>query len=316
MLSPLPTTNFEGSLLDLSLSAIPQDPFLTPRASAGIVACKYIQLEEDVSEHAEEEEGMEETQKVYTPIQRKFEISDDSDNEDDTMTEVKWRDQKPYMTPTKKEMKRIKGKGVKRPTTPAQPIPNMLQTPSRKKVDADWAKPAEMLASEDEPEDVGKYIGEYLRNTNGLRDFLVGQERNDANYDIWCQQQNQHISARQNPTDAAVMSVRKIALNVQVQVELEREYAAERAEKLDDRFSQMEKKLANIAPVNMAKTIQNAMRDCIKKMVEPVTDQVAGKREKFAEKAKKEEIRRGKQVEATPENEDMTEIEFEPGATF
>jgi len=38
ILSPLPTTNYEGSLLGLPPSALPQDPFSTPRASAGIIA--------------------------------------------------------------------------------------------------------------------------------------------------------------------------------------------------------------------------------------------------------------------------------------
>jgi len=34
------------------------------------------------------------------------------------------------------------------------------------------------------------------------------------------------------------------------------------------------------------------------------------------ESRKKDEIRRGKQVEATPENDHMSDMEFEPGATF
>jgi len=131
-LPPQMTTSYEGSLLGLPPSAIPQDPFVTPRASAGIIARRYIQSEENTSQNAEEEGGMEETRKVYTPIPRKFEISDNSDNEDDTMTEVEWRDEVVYMTPTKKGKKRNKGKGVKRPVTPDQPIPNMPQTPSRK----------------------------------------------------------------------------------------------------------------------------------------------------------------------------------------
>jgi len=38
VLSPLPTTDYEGSLLGIPLSALPQDPFSTPRASAGIIA--------------------------------------------------------------------------------------------------------------------------------------------------------------------------------------------------------------------------------------------------------------------------------------
>ena len=84
--TPLPSTNYEGSLLGLPPSALPQDPFSTPRASAGIIARRYIQSEENTSKNAEEEGGMEETRKVYTPIPRKFEVSDSSDNEDDAMT--------------------------------------------------------------------------------------------------------------------------------------------------------------------------------------------------------------------------------------
>jgi len=100
-------------------------------------------------------------------------------------------------------------------------------------------------------------------------------------------------------------------------VELERDYALERADKLDERLSKIEKRLARIAPVNMAKTIENPMRDCMEKMVEQVTDQVVGKLEKLAEKEKREETRRGKQVEATPESDGkMSDIAFEPGATF
>jgi len=131
VLSPLPTTNYEGSLLGLPPSALPQDPFLTPRASAGIIARRYIQSEENTSQHAEKMEGMEETLTVYTPIPRKFEISDSSD---EAMTELEWRDELPYMTPTKQGKKHNKGKGVKRPETPERPIPNMPQTPSRRKL--------------------------------------------------------------------------------------------------------------------------------------------------------------------------------------
>jgi len=315
--SPQPSTMYEGSLLGPPPSALPQDPFSTPRASAGIIAQRYIQSEENASQHAEKEEGMENTLRAFTPIPRKFEVSDSSDNEDDMMTEVEWRDESPYMTPTKKGKKRTKGKGVKRPVTPERPIQNMPQTPSRRKLEADWAKPAVSLANENKPADLGEFIGEYLRNTNGLRDFMVGQERNDANYDAWCQQQSQHIAVRQNHTDAGVMSVRKIAQNVQMEVELERECALERAEKLEERLSNFEKKLAKIAPVNMAKTIENPMKDCMGKMIDQLTDRVVKRFEDAAEEnVKKEEIQRGKQVEATPEEEEMSDIEFEPGATF
>jgi len=81
--TPRPSTNYEGSVLVFPPSALPMDPFSTPRASTGIIAQRYIQSEENTSQHAEQEGGMEETRKVYTPILRKFEISDDSDASDE-----------------------------------------------------------------------------------------------------------------------------------------------------------------------------------------------------------------------------------------
>ena len=137
------------------------------------------------------------------------------------------------------------------------------------------------------------------------------------NYILLMQQQNQHIAARQNHTDAAVMGVRKISMEIKEKIELNQEYDEARVDKLDNRLSTIEKKLAKIAPVNMAKTIQNAMRDCMEQMVEQVTDQVVGKLEKLAENERRKEIRRGKQVKATPEDdESMSDMEFEPGVTF
>jgi len=316
--SPLPTTNYsQGSLLGLPPSALPQDPFSTPRASAGIIAHRYIQSEENISQYAKEKGGMEETRKVYTPIQRKFEVSDSSDNEDDAMTEVEWRDESPYMTPTKKGKKRNKGKGVKRPVTPERPIPNMPQTPSRKTLEVDWAKPADEVTNEKKEVNFEAFIGEYLKNTNGLRDFMINKAKYDDSYSEWCGEQAGHIAARQNHTDAAVGSTRKIAQNILTEVELVREYEEERAEKLDERLSKIEKKLAKIAPVNMAKTIKNALSGCMEKMIDQLTDRVVERFENAAEESrKKDEIRRGKQVEATPEKDGMSDIEFEPGATF
>jgi len=319
--SPLPSTNYEGSLMGLPLSAlnaITDDPFSTPRASAGIIARRYIQSEENASQYAEKEGGMEETRKVYTPIPRKFEASDSSDNEDDMMTEVEWRDESPYMTPMKKGKKRNKGKGVKRPETPDQPIPNMPQTPSRRRVEADWAKPAETLTNENGPVNLEAFVGEYLRNTNGLRDFMATSQLHDERYDEWCLKQAEFMAARQNHTDAAVGSTRKIAQSIFDEVESEREYARERAEKLDERLSKIEKKLTKIALVNMAKTIENALSGCMEKMIDQLTDRVVKRFEDAAEEDRQRgEIRRGKQVEATPEDrQDMSDVEFEPGATF
>jgi len=319
--TPLPSTTYEGSLMGLPLSALnalSEDPFSTPRASAGIIARRYIQSEENTTQDAEEEGGMEETRKVHTPIPRKFEISDSSDNEDDMMTEVEWRDESPYMTPTKKGKKRNKGKGVRRPETPDQPIPNMPQTPSRRKLEADWAKPAETLTNENGPVNLEAFIGEYLRNTNGLRDFMATNQLHDERYDEWCLKQAEFMAARQNHTDAAVGSTRKIAQSILTEVELERDYAAERAKMLDERLGKIEKKVAKLAPVNMAKTIENAMSACMDRLVDQLTDRVVKRFEDAAEESrKKDEIRRGKQVEATPENDqDMSDLEFEPGATF
>jgi len=319
--SPLPTTNYEGSIMGLppsALNALREDPFSTPRASAGIIARKYIQSEENTNQDAEDEGGMEETLRVYTPIPRKFEASDSSDNEDDKMTEVEWRDESPYMTPTKKGKKRNKGKGVRRPETPDRPIPNMPQTPSRKKLDADWAKPAETLTNENGPVNLEAFVGEYLRNTNGLRDFMATNQLHDERYDEWCLKQAEFMAARQNHTDAGVTSTRKTAEKILTEVELSREYEEERMEKLDQRLEKIERKVAKLAPVNMAKTIENAMRDCMEKMVDQLTDRVVKRFEDAAEESrKKDEIRRGKQVKATPEkSQDMSDVEFEPGATF
>jgi len=195
--------------------------------------------------------------------------------------------------------------------------PEYAADAKQEKVGADWAKPAEELANQNGPVNLEAFIGEYLWNTDGLRDFMVGREEYDMKYMEWCGEQMNHIAARQNHTDAGVMSARKISVEIKEQVELSREYDEARAEKLDERLSKIEKKLAKIAPVNMAKTIENAISDCMGKMVDQLTERVVKRFEDMAEESrKKDEIRRGKQVEATPEEEEMSEIEFEPGAVF
>jgi len=125
------------------------------------------------------------------------------------------------------------------------------------------------------------------------------------------------MAARQNHTDAGVTSIRKTLEKVATEIELSKEGDEEKAEKLNQRLEKIEKKVAKLAPVNMAKTIENAMKDCMEKMLDQLTDRVVKRFEDAAEEdRKKEEIRRGKQVEATPEEEQMSDIEFEPGATF
>jgi len=203
---------------------------MTPRASGKSTLVKrFIQSEEDTSmnaamEREEQEGGVPETlRRSSTPT---FENSD----EDDAMTEVERRDEEIYMTPTKKGKKRNKGKGVQRPVTPERPIPNMPQTPSRKKWEVDCAKPAEIVANENKEVNLEAFIGKYLRNTNGLRDCMINKAKYDDSYSEWCAEQVGHIAVRQHHMDAAVGSTRKIAQNILTEVELDREYAGERVE--------------------------------------------------------------------------------------
>jgi hypothetical protein len=96
-------------------------------------------------------------------------------------------------------------------------------------------------------------------------------------------------------------------------VELSRGDDQERWDKLDQRLEKIMRKIAKVALVNMAKTIENAMRDCIEKMVGQIMDQVVAILEKLAEKENKEEIRRRNQVEATTDDEDIKEGTFSSG---
>jgi len=83
------------------------------------------------------------------------------------------------MTATKKGKKRNKGKGVVRLVTPERPIPNMPQTPSRRSHEADWTKPVEVVTNEEGVANLETFIGEYLLNTNGLRDFMATNQLHD-----------------------------------------------------------------------------------------------------------------------------------------
>jgi hypothetical protein len=146
---------------------------------------------------------------------------------------------------------------------------------------------------------------------------MATNQLHDERYDERCLKQAEFMAARQNHTDAGVTSTRKTAEKILTEVELSREYDDSKADKLDQRLENIGKKVAKLAPVNMAKTIENAMRDCMEKMVDQLTERVVKRFEDMAEESrKKDEIQRGKQVEATPEEEEMSDVEFEPGATF
>jgi hypothetical protein len=72
----------------------------------------------------------------------------------------------------------------------------MPQTLSRKRLEADWAKPAELVTNEEGVANLEPFIGEYLRNTNGLWHFMPTNLLHDDRYDEWCLKQAEHMAAR------------------------------------------------------------------------------------------------------------------------
>jgi len=76
-------------------------------------------------------------------------------------------------------------------------------------------------------------------------------------------------------------------MEIKEQVELGREYDEARADTLDERFCKMEKKLAKIALVNMAKTIENLLSSCMRKIIDQLTDWVVKRFEEAAEEDRK-----------------------------
>jgi hypothetical protein len=107
-LSPLPTTSYGGSIAAVPSSAIHQDPFLTLRVSAtqGIVGRKYILMEERASMEEEKEQGVQESPK------RGRTLAFEKSSSHDVMTEVEWRQEEPYMMPTKIGKLRNEGNGT------------------------------------------------------------------------------------------------------------------------------------------------------------------------------------------------------------
>jgi len=70
---------------------------------------------------------------------------------------------------------------------------------------------------------------------------MVMREQYDAKYAEWCVKQGGYVTARQNHTDAAVMSVPKISTESKEHVGLSQKYDEARADELDDRLSKIEK---------------------------------------------------------------------------
>jgi hypothetical protein len=99
-------------------------------------------------------------------------------------------------------------------------------------------------ATEEGKPDLEAFIAKYLRNTNGLRDFRLAQEKCDELYAKWCIEQAEKVAARQNHMDAGVMSTGLKAEKILTKVELMREYDEERVDKLDSRLEKIEKKVA------------------------------------------------------------------------
>jgi LPS O-antigen subunit length determinant protein (WzzB/FepE family) len=172
---------------------------------------------------------------------------------------------------------------------PERPVPNMPQTPSRTKLEADLEKSAGDVANGKGPGNLNEFIGEYLRNTNGLREFVLAKENYDNCYAEWYGKQAEHVAARQNHMDAAVMAVKKESEKILTKVELSREYEEDSAEKLDQRLEKIEKKLAKIASVNMAKTIETALSGCMEKRIDQLTERAVNRLESKTEQVNKRE---------------------------
>jgi len=192
----------------------------------------------------------------------------------------------------------------------------MTYTPTRRKLEARWGNSAEATTNQKEPGNPEGIFVEYLWNTNGLSIFMLAEEKYNNDYSDWGGVQAGYVAARQNLANVGVMSIKISNERIKKAIRVIRVYDKERADTLDDRLSNIEMRVAKIAPVNMARIIENAPRDCMQRMVEQLTDQVVGKLEKLAEKKEREEIQWGKQGEAIPEDEEMEEVSFEPRVTF
>jgi len=69
-----------------------------------------------------------------------------------------------------------------------------------------FADAAESWMNEKEQVILEASIGQYLAITNRLRDYMVGPEKYEVEYVMWCHKYGEHMAARQNHTDGAVMS--------------------------------------------------------------------------------------------------------------
>jgi len=72
----------------------------------------------------------------------------------------------------------------------------MPQSPSRRKIEADWANPAGENANEQGPGNVDEFIGEYLWNTNRWRECMLVKDNYDYSYADWCGRQAEYVVAR------------------------------------------------------------------------------------------------------------------------
>jgi lysyl-tRNA synthetase class II len=103
---------------------------------------------------------------------------------------------------------------------------------------------------------------------------MLAKENDDNSYAEWCGKQAEHVAARQNHTDVGVLAIKKKSEKILTEGELSSEYDEDRADKIAQRLEKIEKRLAKIALVNIAKTIQNILMGCMEKMVDQLTDRV------------------------------------------
>jgi len=58
----------------------------------------------------------------------------------------------------------------------------MQQTPGMKQIDLDWGNNSLEMTNEQGEGNLNDFVGEYLRNANGMRDIMIVREKYDNEY--------------------------------------------------------------------------------------------------------------------------------------
>jgi len=180
------TTTFNKSIANFTWCAIPQDPFTSSMVSAtqGIIAQKNILSEGNVIKHGHDRSGeVEEVLQTANGTHTPPLMSTDSDA---AITETEWREEMPNMMPSKQGKRHNQEHGGRMSVMPKRPSPKVPQILSTRKFEADWVLLPEMMTNKGEPINLNALIGEYLQNTPGLMDLIVGLGICPNKHAVWC----------------------------------------------------------------------------------------------------------------------------------